>query len=86
MESLFIAVVGGFSLFLYAVAPLCYVHEEAEDIYYTLRAMYIKYWSRLHRLSSHNQGIVALSVLFERLLQQQEPELWIHCLNNNIEP
>jgi hypothetical protein len=82
MESLFIAVVGGFSLFLYAVAPLCYVHEEAEDIYYTLRAMYIKYWSRLHRLSSHNQGIVALSVLFERLLQQQEPELWIHCLNN----
>ncbi|EFX79137.1 hypothetical protein DAPPUDRAFT_245167 [Daphnia pulex] len=68
------------------VAPLCYVYEEAEDIYYTLRAMYVKYWSRLHRLSSHGQGIVALSVLFERLLQQQEPELWIHCLNNNIEP
>ncbi|XP_057364978.1 TBC1 domain family member 19-like [Daphnia carinata] len=68
------------------VAPLCYVHEEAEDIYYTLRAMYIKYWSRLHRLSSHGQGIVSLAILFERLLQQQEPELWIHCLNNNIEP
>ncbi|KZS07847.1 TBC1 domain family member 19 [Daphnia magna] len=68
------------------LAPLCYVHEEAEDIYYTLRAMYIKYWSRLHRLSSHRQGIVSLAILFERLLQQQEPELWIHCLNNNIEP
>ena len=69
-----------------AVAPLCYIYEEAEDIYYTLRSMYLKYWYRLHRISSHGQGIVALSILFEKLLQQLEPELWMHCLNNNIEP
>jgi len=68
------------------VAPLCYIHDKVEDIYFILRAMYLQYWCRLHRIGSHQQGIVSLSILFERLLQRQEPELWIHCLNNNIQP
>lgn len=70
----------------FTVAPLCYIHEKVEDIYFILRSMYLKYWCRLHRISSNPQGIVSLSILFERLLQRQEPELWIHCLNNNIQP
>lgn len=80
----FLAVILAFVL--PTVAPLCYIYEEAEHVYFMLRAMYIKYWSRLHRISSHSQGLVSLSVVFERLLQELEPELWIHCINSNIEP
>ena len=87
-----VSAIGRFSKFQpikminFTVAPLCYIHEKVEDIYFILRSMYLKYWCRLHRISSNPQGIVSLSILFERLLQRQEPELWIHCLNNNIQP
>ena len=61
--------------------PLSFIFNKISSILYS-----VKYWSRLHRLSSHSQGLVCLSITFERLLQQLEPELWIHCLNNGIEP
>ncbi|OAD58962.1 TBC1 domain family member 19 [Eufriesea mexicana] len=39
-----------------------------------------------HGFTIHEQGIVALCLLFERLLQCHEPLLWIHFRNIHIQP
>ncbi|CAG2235123.1 TBC1 domain family member 19 [Mytilus edulis] len=41
---------------------------------------------RLHSISSHHQGIVALSLLFEVLLQTHEPELFFHLKTVGCQP
>ncbi|KAL0276146.1 UNVERIFIED_CONTAM: hypothetical protein PYX00_003780 [Menopon gallinae] len=55
-------------------------------LYHTFRAFYLRYWFRLHEVSSHEQGILSLCLLFERLLQKQEPQLWIHFKLINVQP
>ncbi|KAK1130585.1 hypothetical protein K0M31_018710 [Melipona bicolor] len=73
----------GFTMY---ATPFCYLYDDPCAMYYTFRAFYLRYWFRLHTVSSHEQGIVALCLLFERLLQCHEPLLWIHCRNIHIQP
>ncbi|XP_025088277.1 TBC1 domain family member 19-like [Pomacea canaliculata] len=73
----------GFAMY---VAPLCYVYKDVVTLYYVFRHMYMHYFYRLHSLSSHPQGIVALSSLFERLLQMSEPELFQHLVRIGCQP
>ncbi|KAL8612925.1 hypothetical protein ACOMHN_035002 [Nucella lapillus] len=73
----------GFAMY---VAPLCYVYKDVATLYYMFRKMYIQYFFRLHSVSSHPQGIVALSLLFETLLQTHEPELFHHLKSVCCQP
>ncbi|XP_076761756.1 TBC1 domain family member 19 [Xylocopa sonorina] len=73
----------GFAMY---ATPFCYLYDDPCAMYYTFRAFYLRYWFRLHTVSSHEQGIVALCLLFERLLQCHEPLLWIHFRNIHIQP
>ncbi|XP_063635735.1 TBC1 domain family member 19 [Cydia splendana] len=73
----------GFSMY---ATPFCYLYDDPVQLYYTFRAFYIRYWHRLHYISTHPQGIVSLCLLYERLLEANEPLLWIHFRNININP
>ncbi|XP_014485954.1 PREDICTED: TBC1 domain family member 19 isoform X2 [Dinoponera quadriceps] len=73
----------GFTMY---ATPFCYLYDDPCAMYYTFRAFYLRYWFRLHTVSSHEQGIVALCLLFERLLQCHEPQLWTHFKNTHIQP
>lgn len=73
----------GFAMY---VAPLCYLYNEPIKLYYVFREMYMRYFFRLHSISSHPQGIVALSLLFETLLQTHEPELFFHLKSVGCQP
>ncbi|XP_011503047.1 PREDICTED: TBC1 domain family member 19 [Ceratosolen solmsi marchali] len=75
-----------FELYVFAATPFCYLYDDPCTMYYTFRAFYLRYWFRLHTVSSHEQGIVALCLLFERLLQCHEPQLWAHFRNLHIQP
>ncbi|XP_048513763.1 TBC1 domain family member 19 isoform X2 [Athalia rosae] len=73
----------GFTMY---ATPFCYLYDNPCAMYYTFRAFYLRYWFRLHTVSSHEQGIVALCLLFERLLQCHEPQLWAYFRNIHIQP
>ncbi|KAK3100088.1 hypothetical protein FSP39_014568 [Pinctada imbricata] len=73
----------GFAMY---VAPLCYLYKETITLYYVFREIYIRFFYRLHSISSHPQGIVALSLLFENLLQTHEPELFFHLKSVGCQP
>ncbi|XP_058793879.1 TBC1 domain family member 19 [Phymastichus coffea] len=73
----------GFTMY---ATPFCYLYDDPCAMYFTFRAFYLRYWFRLHTVSSHEQGIVALCLLFERLLQCHEPQLWAHFRNLHIQP
>ncbi|CAL1539772.1 unnamed protein product [Lymnaea stagnalis] len=73
----------GFAMY---VAPLCYLYNDIVQLYHVFRHMYMHYFFRLHSVSSHPQGIVALSLLFETLLQAEEPELFYHLKQVNCQP
>ncbi|OWR44853.1 TBC1 domain family member 19 [Danaus plexippus] len=73
----------GFTMY---ATPFCYLYDDPVQLYYIFRAFYIRYWHRLHYISTHPQGIVSLCLLYERLLEAHEPLLWIHFRNININP
>ncbi|CAB3382765.1 Hypothetical predicted protein [Cloeon dipterum] len=73
----------GFSMY---ATPFCYMYDEPINLYFTFRAFYMRYCFRLHEVSSHEQGILSLCLLFERMLQRHEPTLWTHFKQINIQP
>ena len=72
----------GFSMY---VAPLCYVYGDPVVLYYVFREMYVRYFFRLHCISSHPQGVVCLCVLFEQLLQTHEPQLTFYLKSVGVQ-
>ncbi len=73
----------GFSMY---VAPLCYIYNDPVQLYVVFRELYMRYFFRLHSLSSHSQGIVSLGLLFENLLQTHEPQLFFHLKSVGAQP
>lgn len=69
-----------------AAAPFCYIFDSPEQLYFTFRAFYIRYCHRLTTINTHPQGIVSLCLLFEKLLQTHEPQLWSHFRELQIQP
>ncbi|KAJ8298134.1 hypothetical protein KUTeg_024665 [Tegillarca granosa] len=49
----------GFAMY---VAPLCYLYNEPIKLYYVFREMYMRYFFRLHSISSHPQVILAVAI------------------------
>lgn len=64
--------------FVYYAAPLTFVYEREEPIYFALRAMYDRYWWKLHTLSTAPQTLLPLCKLFEQILLDRHPNLVHH--------
>ncbi|XP_077983707.1 TBC1 domain family member 19-like [Glandiceps talaboti] len=73
----------GFAMF---VAPLNYIHFDPIKLYFIFRELYMRYFFRLHNISSHPQGIVSLCILFESLLQTHQPQLFYHLREVGAQP
>ncbi|XP_037928020.1 TBC1 domain family member 19 isoform X2 [Teleopsis dalmanni] len=67
-------------------APFCYLYKDPIQMYFTFRAFYIRFFHPLITIQTHPQGIVSLCLLYERLLQTHEPELWSHLRQLEIHP
>uniref|UniRef100_A0A4W6CT71 TBC1 domain family, member 19 n=1 Tax=Lates calcarifer TaxID=8187 RepID=A0A4W6CT71_LATCA len=68
------------------VAPLCFLYNEPSKLYSVFREMYIRYFFRLHSISSSPSGIVSLCLQFERLLQTHLPQLFYHLRQIGAQP
>ncbi|XP_067418652.1 TBC1 domain family member 19 isoform X3 [Emydura macquarii macquarii] len=73
----------GFSMY---VAPLCFLYHEPSKLYQIFREMYVRFFFRLHSISSHPSGIVSLCLLFEALLQTHLPQLFYHLREIGAQP
>uniref|UniRef100_A0A8C1XVC7 TBC1 domain family, member 19 n=1 Tax=Cyprinus carpio TaxID=7962 RepID=A0A8C1XVC7_CYPCA len=73
----------GFSMY---VAPLCFLYNEPSKLYSVFREMYIRYFFRLHSVSSHPSLTNPLCVCFERLLQTHLPQLFYHLREIGAQP
>ncbi|XP_007953849.1 TBC1 domain family member 19, partial [Orycteropus afer afer] len=73
----------GFSMY---VAPLCFLYHEPSKLYRIFREMYVRFFFRLHSISSHPSGIVSLCLLFETLLQTYLPQLFYHLREIGAQP
>ncbi|XP_075400576.1 TBC1 domain family member 19 isoform X3 [Tenrec ecaudatus] len=73
----------GFSMY---VAPLCFLYHEPFKLYQMFREMYVRFFFRLHSISSHPSGIVSLCLLFETLLQTYLPQLFYHLREIGAQP
>lgn len=67
-------------------SPFCYLYDSPVALYFTYRAFYVRYCHRLTTVNTHPQGIVCLCLLFEKLLQTHEPDLWSHFREVQIQP
>jgi len=68
------------------VAPFTYIFSNPVDTYFAFRGMYIKYFCRLHVISSKPQSLIPLCKQFEYMLQNMHPHLYYHLLELNIHP
>ncbi|KAM3850505.1 TBC1 domain family member 19 [Diretmus argenteus] len=73
----------GFSMY---VAPLCFLYNEPSKLYSVFREMYVRYFFRLHSISSSSSGIVSLCLQFERLLLSHLPQLFYHLRQIGAQP
>ncbi|XP_036407439.1 TBC1 domain family member 19 [Megalops cyprinoides] len=73
----------GFSMY---VAPLCFLYNEPARLYRIFREMYLRYFFRLHSISSSPSGIVSLCLQFEKLLQTHLPQLFYHLREIGAQP
>ncbi|XP_029112047.1 TBC1 domain family member 19 isoform X2 [Scleropages formosus] len=73
----------GFSMY---VAPLCFLYKEPSQLYSVFREMYVRYFFRLHSISSSPSGIVSLCLQFEKLLQVYLPQLFYHLRETGAQP
>ena len=60
----------GFAMYC---APFCYVYDDPIQLYFTFRAFYLQFSSKLHEVSSDPHGIVSLCALFENLVSSYQP-------------
>ncbi|CAI9540195.1 unnamed protein product, partial [Staurois parvus] len=68
------------------VAPLCFLYPEPARLYQVFREMYVRFFFRLHSISSHISGIMSLCLLFESLLQTHLPQLFYHLREIGAQP
>ncbi|CAH8548729.1 unnamed protein product [Heterobilharzia americana] len=73
----------GFSMYM---LPLCYLYDDPVTLYIIFRELYVRYFYKLHTISDENSGILCLCLLFERLLQVKEPEVFFHLKSFGAQP
>eukprot|EP01060_Flectonema_neradi_P018591 TRINITY_DN2545_c1_g1_i3.p1 TRINITY_DN2545_c1_g1~~TRINITY_DN2545_c1_g1_i3.p1 ORF type:complete len:507 (+),score=60.67 TRINITY_DN2545_c1_g1_i3:223-1743(+) len=67
-------------------APLCFIFTNLVDVYFVLRAMYCRYWSKLYTISSSPSTMLTLCKLFEKLVHIYNPDVAYHCITAGIRP
>ncbi|KAJ8602018.1 hypothetical protein CTAYLR_002779 [Chrysophaeum taylorii] len=72
--------------FVSYAAPLTFLYDAEEPLYFALRAMYARYWARLNLISSKPDTLVPLCKLFEQLLVDHHPRLFFHLVKIGIAP
>jgi len=73
----------GFSMY---AAPFCFVYHDDVDLYLTFKNFYTSHLLRLHSISSHEEGIVCLCVLFEEIFQEIHCRLFRHLVDIGCQP
>ncbi|XP_033116109.1 TBC1 domain family member 19-like [Anneissia japonica] len=73
----------GFSML---VVPLCFVFDDPIKLYFNFRELYCCHFHRLHTISSHEQGMLSICVLFETILQSRQPHLFLHLKETGAHP
>lgn len=67
-------------------APLCYVLKSRPSLYTVARSLYCQLWCRLNVLSSDANTLLPVCKLFEMLLLQTQPALFMHLVNIGLQP
>ena len=67
-------------------APLCYVIKQRASLYTMSRLLYCQLWCRLNVLSSDPNTLLPVCKLFEVLLLQMQPRLFMHLVNIGLQP
>jgi len=73
----------GLSLFAY---PLCYLYSRPHELYLTLRELWVRYWARLHCVSSQPGTLLPLLHLFQSLVLMHSPQLCAHLQHLGLQP
>ena len=68
------------------LCPLCFVYAQPPELYHCFRAMWCRYWCRLHSMSSTPGSLLPLLRLFEDLLQECAPAVCLHLLRLEMPP
>ena len=68
------------------IGPLCFVYGDETRLYFAFRAMYARFGSRMHHLSSRGDGVLRLSKTFETLLLSAHPQLAHHLMEVGRRP
>lgn len=66
--------------------PLCSVYGQSHQVYFVFRALWTRYWSRLHTFSSQCTGLLTLSLLFEELMQEHMADVSTHLIDLGVHP
>lgn len=72
--------------FVSYAAPLTFLFEQEEPIYFALRAMYAEYWAKLNVIATRPETLVPLVKLFEQLLADHHPTLVFHLRSIRVQP
>ena len=71
------------------LAPLCMIHQHADECYFMFVALYCQHFSRLHTISEESMpspGLPVLCNIFEELVHQVEPEVCYLMINLGVPP
>lgn len=72
--------------FINYAAPLCFMYEAPEPIFFLLRAMFARLWCRVNALRSQPSHLLHVAKTFEDLLQRYHPRLFFHLIRVNVNP
>lgn len=67
-------------------APMCFLYDDNTYLYTICRAAYSKIWCRLNVISGDEGTIFPLCRLFEVLLLESSPDLFLHLTRIGLQP
>ncbi|CAM9134338.1 unnamed protein product [Chrysoparadoxa australica] len=67
-------------------APLCFLYESHEPVYFMLREMWARYWCKLNAIRSADGCLIHLLQLFENLLLRHHPQMLMKLLDLGVHP
>jgi hypothetical protein len=70
-------------------APLCYIFKDKVSLYHVSKYLFCNFWCKLNVISSsivHDGTLLYICKLFENLLMQLQPQLFLHLVNIGLPP
>lgn len=67
-------------------APLCFLFERSHEVFALYRALYARYFCRLHVISAAPGSAAALARLFEELVVARRPRAFYHAVGVGLHP